>query len=271
MNQLKAAFETVEHAYIADGHHRVASSLRMAEAHPDQKRSHAFMALLVSGGELMFRGFHRNVRMTDDQECKRVLATLPSLRGAHWIPGCNHTEPSEGSILLRGAINGELNVSEAIMDRGMTPAEWLQNDVLAPLFGIEEPRTDGRLEYIAGDIHQQALEDAAVARIMLAPGRYAFTRSMSGCNYQGTPLSAVCITRSVTIAAQARGTAVLNAHGSEHSPRVVLTVDCTACQVELVGLNLTGGCNSQQVRPASLGRRRSLSPSSAPERGRANL
>ncbi len=161
LNQLKAAFETVEHAYIADGHHRVASSLRMAEAHPDQKRSHAFMALLVSGGELMFRGFHRNVRMTDDQECKRVLATLPSLRGAHWIPGCNHTEPSEGSILLRGAINGELNVSEAIMDRGMTPAEWLQNDVLAPLFGIEEPRTDGRLEYIAGDIHQQALEDAA--------------------------------------------------------------------------------------------------------------
>ena len=120
-----------------------------------------------------------------------------------------------------------------------------------------------------------ALEDATVARIMLAPGRYDFARSMSGCNYQGTPLSAVCITRSVTIAAQAMGTAVLNAHGSESSPRLVLTVDCTACQVELVGLNLTGGFNNgfynQQVRPASLGRRRSLSPLSALERGRGKL
>ena len=117
-----------------------------------------------------------------------------------------------------------------------------------------------------------ALEDATVARIMLAPGRYDFARSMSGCNYQGTPLSAVCITRSVTIAAQAMGTAVLNAHGSESSPRLVLTVDCTACQVELVGLNLTGGYNSQQqVQPASLGRRCSLSPSSALERGRRKL
>ena len=81
----------------------------------------------------------------------------------------------------------------------------------------------------------------------------------------------MCITRSVIIAAQATGTAVLNAHGSESSPRVVLTVGCTACQVELVGLNLTGGFNNQQVRPASLDRRRSLSPLSALERGRGKL
>ena len=112
---------------------------------------------------------------------------------------------------------------------------------------------------------------AMVARIRLAPGSYDFTRSMSGCHFQDAPQAAVCITRSVTIAAQATGTAVLNAHGSESSPRLVLTVDCTACQVELVGLNLTGGYNSQQVRPASLGRQHSLSPLSALERGRGTL
>jgi uncharacterized protein (DUF1015 family) len=155
---LEAAFETVEHAYIADGHHRVASSMRMAEAHPDQKEAHAFMALLVSEDELMFRGFHRTVQLEDHQKCARVLQQLGQLDGALWQPGNHRTEATEGCILLRGAIVGSLHIEQALRSQGNTPAEWLQKEVLNPLFDIAEPRTDHRLKYLAGDLAQEELE-----------------------------------------------------------------------------------------------------------------
>ncbi len=159
--KLEAAFATVDHAYIADGHHRVASSMRLAETHPNKQRAHAFMALLVSGEHLMFRGFHRTVQATDKQEYAKVLAQLTQLQGTDWTPEVKRTEPSTGSILLRGAIVGELHIAKAMEAQGITAAEWLQNEVLDPLFGIAEPRTDRRLGYIAGDASPAELEAAS--------------------------------------------------------------------------------------------------------------
>ena len=160
MAQLKAAFETVEHAYIADGHHRVASSIKMAESHPNRGAAHAFMALLVSGDSLMFRGFHRTVEVKDRQLCEKVLARLPQLNGAVWSDGFQELQPSEDCIRLRGAISGTLHINEALAAQGITAAEWLQSEVLQPLFDISEPRTDRRLNYIPGDLAHDELEAA---------------------------------------------------------------------------------------------------------------
>ena len=158
LSQLTAAFESVEHAYIADGHHRVASSMKMAELYPEHAGSHAFMALLVAGDGLMFRGFHRTVRTEDRNQIKKVVDQLHLLEGTIWTPGEHLAEAKAGCILLRGAIAGSLNITEAIGHHETTAAEWLQDEILSPLFGIEEPRTDDRLDYFSGDLPQEQLE-----------------------------------------------------------------------------------------------------------------
>lgn len=149
---IAAAFATVPEAYIADGHHRVASSIRMSEAYAHHPKSHAFMALMVPGDQLIFKGYHRVLRDIPQDEMARGTAAIAGLEGAHWTPGDAALPDSPTSIGLRGAAVGTLDIVDALKTSGLTAAEWLQQHILGPIFGIQEPRTDRRLHYIAGDL-----------------------------------------------------------------------------------------------------------------------
>ena len=163
------AFAGIDAVYIADGHHRVASSMRMAESHPERAESHAFMALLVPGNQLIFRGFHRVIRdLPPDFDGTQLKATFADLEGATWVETGDEWTPGAGRIALRGALNGVLDIRAAMAASGLTSAEWLQQRVLAPLFGIHEPRTDVRLGYLAGDMDEHALAQATGGSDQLA-------------------------------------------------------------------------------------------------------
>ena len=166
---LLAAFAEIDAVYIADGHHRVASSIRMAESHPDFAASHAFMALLVPGDQLIFRGFHRVIRnLPSDFDAAQLKAAFATLEGCTWVEGEGEWTTGPGRIVLRGALNGMLDIRSAIESSGWTSAEWLQAQILAPIFGIQEPRTDARLGYLAGDVDGAALSQATAGSDQLA-------------------------------------------------------------------------------------------------------
>jgi len=158
---IAAAFATVSEAYIADGHHRVASSIRMAEAHPDYPESHAFMALMLPGDQLIFKGYHRVLRDIAPAEMARGMAAITRLDGAHWTPGETAFRDDRATIALRGATCGSLDIQHALSSGNLTAAEWLQHKVLGPIFGIREPRTDRRLHYFAGDLSPDDLTAAS--------------------------------------------------------------------------------------------------------------
>jgi uncharacterized protein (DUF1015 family) len=63
---------------------------------------------------------------------------------------------------------GSLHIEKALRSQGNTPAEWLQEEVLNPLFDIAEPRTDRRLKYLAGDLAQDELEATTSDPLRLA-------------------------------------------------------------------------------------------------------
>ena len=144
---LESAISNLNAAYIADGHHRVASSLRMAEAHPEHAAAQHFMALLVSGDQLVFRGYHRIVNLDRHAlDPDRVKSVFDSMEGVHWI---EDDATAAHGIQLRGALSGTLVVDAD--SSGVTLPEWLQDKVLGPVFGIDEPRTDKRLRCVTDD------------------------------------------------------------------------------------------------------------------------
>lgn len=166
---LATAFEGLDSVYIADGHHRVASSIRMAEAHPQHIRGHAFMALLVPGDQLIFRGFHRVLKgVATMPDLGERVARMRTLEGVEWRPVADTLAPAGGQIALRGVGEGMLDIRSALAASGRTAAEWLQEEVLGPIFGIDEPRTDRRLDYIAGDLELDALDKATAGADRLA-------------------------------------------------------------------------------------------------------
>ena len=144
---LEVAMADLEEVYIADGHHRVASSLRMADAHPTHTDAQHFMALLVPGNQLVFQGYHRIVNLDghalSPQQIRSALAALPEVQITD--------EPTEvrGNIQLKGALKGTLSVD--LSAKALTLPEWLQARVLSPIFDIGEPPTDRRLKCVTDD------------------------------------------------------------------------------------------------------------------------
>ena len=144
IESLLAALDAV---YISDGHHRIASSLRMADAHPEHVAAQHFMALLVPGDQLVFRGYHRIVNLhSHSLQPERVKLAFDAMEGVQWIEG---EETEAPGIHLRGALSGTLVVDAD--SSGVTLPEWLQDRVLGPVFGILKPRTDKRLRCVTDD------------------------------------------------------------------------------------------------------------------------
>jgi len=142
--ELQVALDDLEAVYIADGHHRVASSLRLADAHPDHTGAQHFMALLVPGNQLVFKGYHRIVNLERHaMEPERVRAALTSLPEIHVL---QESSGSSMEIQLQGGLTGALSLQGGA--GGLTLPEWLQVRVLEPVFGIHEPRTDRRLRCV---------------------------------------------------------------------------------------------------------------------------
>ena len=123
------------------------SSLRLAEAHQTHEEAQHFMALLVPGDQLVFRGYHRIVNVHRHAlDPDRVKSAFEAMGGVQWIAG-DATEAH--GIQLRGALSGTLVVDTD--SSGVTLPEWLQDNVLGPIFGIDEPRTDTRLRCVTDD------------------------------------------------------------------------------------------------------------------------
>jgi len=81
-----------------------------------------------------------------------------------------------------------------------------------------------------------ALANTAVGRIVLAPGTYYLSAQLS-------------ITRSVILEAAVAGTVILDAQASSSSLRPVLYINPgSSGVVQVIGLNITGGYMSEQVR-----------------------
>ncbi len=150
--------------YIADGHHRVASSQRLAQSHPGHAGAQRFMALIVDGDQLQFRGYHRRlVRPATPDSWTRGVAAMEALNEVSVLDANGTVPEGHVELTLSGAATRRLAVDLSRVD--LTLPEWLQHRVLSPIFGIHHPRTDRRLK---------CLTDAEHADSPVAPNELAF-------------------------------------------------------------------------------------------------
>ena len=140
--------------YLADGHHRVASSLRLADAHPHHPAKQGLLTMVLPERDLQIRGYHRWVRpmgmsiedLLSHLRANTAIAQVRQVCGAgDPVPEVNKM----GSVHLVHA-SGGWAVDFADVGIETTDADRLGDHVLGPILGIEEPRTDERLRYMAG-------------------------------------------------------------------------------------------------------------------------
>jgi uncharacterized protein (DUF1015 family) len=154
------AFASVDALYIADGHHRAASAARARDAIRDSDEVHYVLAVAFPSDQLRILPYNRVVRdlkgMTPEHFLAEVARTFnmtsgpatPAEKGnvSMYVAGQWYTVDLD-SAGMSGA-----NVIDTL------DANVLQERLLTPLLGIQDVRTDKRIDFVGGAKGTQTLE-----------------------------------------------------------------------------------------------------------------
>lgn len=192
LKRLTDAFQEIPCTYIADGHHRAASAVRVAkkrrEAHPDytgEEEFNYFLSVLFPMSQLRIFDYNRVVRdlngLTKEEFLEKVKASFtveaiteetkqtekdpeimrPTEKGmvGMYLAGKWYRLTAKKEILSSDPVKG-LDVS------------LLQDHLLAPVLGILDPKTDARIDFVGGirgirELEKRADLSGGVAFLMM--------------------------------------------------------------------------------------------------------
>jgi len=154
------AFREVPHAYVADGHHRSASAWRAGKerraANPNH-RGHEeynwFLAVLFPADQLTIMPYNRVVR---DLGGKSPAEVLQALRLVGRVSPADHPRPPRPGTFCVYLADAwyRVELDEERIDRrdpiGSLDVSLLQDQVLGPILGVGDPRTEKRLDFVGG-------------------------------------------------------------------------------------------------------------------------
>ena len=158
----------VDAVYIADGHHRVASAARAAAqmraadpGHRGDAEYNWLLAVLVPVGQLSILPYHRLVADLNGHSPRQVLKRLAEVGALTETDQPQPERPGVVGVYLKGRWH-RLEIAPASVDQD-DPIESLevarlQRLVLEPIFGIGDPRTDARLDFVGGSQGPEEIE-----------------------------------------------------------------------------------------------------------------
>ncbi len=176
---LEKAFKDVSSLYIADGHHRCASAVRVAEMrraqHPDYTGNEEFnflLAIAYPDSELEIMDYNRVVKDLNGHSFEEYLKLVEK---------CFTVEKAEKAATPANkheflmfyhkqwykltAREGTFNENDPV---GQLDVSILQNNVLKPILGIDNPKTSDRIDFIGGIRGLKELEKRALTDMELA-------------------------------------------------------------------------------------------------------
>ncbi len=151
---LVSAMADVPLLYIADGHHRAASAARAEEAlggEPGEETAF-FLAVAFPATQMRILPYHRAVKDLAGHTPEALLTVLsqrfPMSAGAA-VP----SRKGECGVYIKGKWY-TLTLGDDAIDAadpiGTLDVSRLQDQILAPILGVGDPRTDSRIDFVGG-------------------------------------------------------------------------------------------------------------------------
>lgn len=182
VKRIEALFQKVPATYIADGHHRAASAVKVGlkrrSSEPDftgDEPYHYFLSVLFPEKQLMILPYNRVVKDLAGMT-KEVFLQMVSAQFQVTCMGAQPYAPQEkavyGMYLDREwyELRAKPGLKTADPVKGLD-VSILQDHLLAPILGVEDPRTDKRIDFIGGirgleELERRCHDDMAVAFAM---------------------------------------------------------------------------------------------------------
>lgn len=161
IDRLTGLFAAIPRLYVADGHHRSAAAarvrdLRMAAnpAHTGDEEYNYFLTVIFPESQLNIMPYNRVVKDLNSRDAAQFLAEVGNTftveeEAAPVSPACRH----QFGMYLAGRWY-RLTAGPELVDESNTverlDVSILQRRLLDPVLGIENPRTDKRINFVGG-------------------------------------------------------------------------------------------------------------------------
>lgn len=166
---VQQAFSSVKASYIADGHHRSASSARLSEiiekrgAEPGAENHNYFLAFLIDENRLNILEFNRLVKSLNGMDSADFLGKLEASFEISKLNG--PAKPQHEHQITMNLRNQwySLNCKSEIIDNthpvSCLDPEILTKEILTPILGIIDLKTDENIEFISGNLGLDAISE----------------------------------------------------------------------------------------------------------------
>lgn len=181
IKRLVENFAQIEYLYIADGHHRSASAVQVGQlrrqAQPNysgEEEFNYFLAVIFPDHDLYIMDYNRVVKDLGGLSAEEFMAKVgekfivkPHSGAEPFKPLAKH----QFGVYMAGhwyeltAKEGSFNNTDPV---ARLDVSIMQNNILGPLLGIADPRTDKRIDFVGGmrglkELERRVNEGMAVA------------------------------------------------------------------------------------------------------------
>lgn len=186
--RIEEIFAGIDYLYIADGHHRSASSVKVGmkrrEQFPNytgQEEFNFFMAVIFPDDDLFIMDYNRVVK---DLNGHTTEAFLEAVAQCFDVEKQESTEPYRPmaaktyGMYLEGAwykLTAKSHLYDPKDPVGRLDVSILQKNLLEPLLGIDDPRTSKRIDFVGGIRGLKALENRCNSDMKVAFSMYPTT------------------------------------------------------------------------------------------------
>lgn len=179
---IQQTFAGISEIYIADGHHRAASAVHVGDArreeHPNyngEEEFNYFLSVLFPGDELFIMDYNRVVKDLNGYTAEQFLEKVKSVFDVTEL-GVQEASPQKKGEIGMFLQDKWYLLSVRETERPHDPVDGLdvsvlQNTLLNPILGIENPKTDARIDFVGGirgrgELVRRVKEDCSVAFAM---------------------------------------------------------------------------------------------------------
>ena len=173
IQKINRLFGEISSIYIADGHHRAASAVKVGQKrrkeHPDytgKEEFNFFLSVVFPYDQLTILPYHRIVKDLKGMEPKAFIGSMKFNFELMAMPGfpCKPVEKHCFGLYVDGEwfhLKAYPDIYAKKDSVGQLDVSILQEKVLRPVLGIEDPRTDQRISFVGGS--HKAAELAEIA------------------------------------------------------------------------------------------------------------
>jgi uncharacterized protein (DUF1015 family) len=172
---IERAFTSVQQLYIADGHHRSAAAARVFKNRQGAGGSGFFLVVIFPHDRVQILPYNRVLKDLNGWTPAQLLELLTGVFAFAPAGGATPASRHELGLYLQNkwhTLAFKRRLLKTDDPLGTLDMELLQKHVLAPVFGIENPRTSKRIHFVGG------IRGTAELARLVDSGEYACAFSM---------------------------------------------------------------------------------------------